>query len=255
MYIGWAVNVNKIILDSTSVKVGDKATIQDSLESGGQKKSRLVCANPPDSFNVTMSFSFSEESKDSNGYTEIERFWIWYKYQHCYGANPFIFPAILINSNRQQGDSLEHRQYIANQLNNQQHPQVPFTPDTVMDSEYYCITSAVEGSKSGTEMQISMTWETYATGSYTIPDEESAIDHIISTNGYVDVILTSTPISEPTVNTWDVMITNPLSVESQETIIACFFDGNVTARLYFNEKTVSGTYTVRIGEFTSTFIA
>ena len=253
MYIGWAVNVNKLVLDSSNVTVGEGATVKDSLESGGQSKSRLTCASPADRFSVTMAFSFAEESKDANGLTELDRFWAWYKYQHCYGVNPFQFPAILINTNRQTGNSVEERGYIADRLNNQQHPQTPYTEADIPDFEYYKITSAVQGSKSGTDLQISMTWETYATGAFTIPDETSAIDHITTENGYIDVVLTSTPSSEPTPATWTVYIEDPLHVQSVLTITNCVFDGDVTARLYFEPETQSGTYTVTIGDFTSQF--
>ena len=253
MYIGWAVNVNKIILDSTSVTVGDKATVKDGLESGGQSKSRLSCATPADIFSVTMAFSFDDESKDASGLTEIERFWAWYKYQHCYGVNPFQFPAILINSNRQIGDSTERREHIANTLNNQQQPQTPYTEADIPDFEYYRITSAVQGSKSGTDLQVSMTWEIHATGAFTIPDETSTIDHITAENGYIDVVLTSTPSSEPTTATWTVYIEDPLHVQSVLTITRCVFDGDVTARLYFEPRSQSGTYKVTIGDFSSQF--
>lgn len=253
MYIGWAVNVNKLVLDSSNVTVGEGATVKDALESGGQSKSRLSCASPADKFSVTMAFSFAEESKDSSGLTELDRFWTWYKYQHCYGVNPFQFPAILINSNRQTGNSYEDRGYIAARLNNTQHPQVPYTEADIPDFEYYKITSAVNGSKSGTDLSVNMTWETYATGAFTIPDEESTINSITAHNGYVDVVLTSTPSSEPTTDTWTVYVEDPMHTQTQLTINNCVFDGDVTARLYFDERTQTGTYKVTIGDFSSTF--
>lgn len=254
MYIGWATNINKEILDSTSVTVGENATVTDNLESGGQKKSRLASANVPDKFNVTMAFSFDDESKDANGYTELERFWIWYKYRHCYGVNPFKFNAILINSNRQNGDSVESRTHSANAYNNQQSPSTPLSESDIPDFEYYRITSAVEGSKSGNCLLITMTWETAATGSYTIPDEESSIDYIDAENGYVDVILTSTPDTEPIPTTWTVQIKQGESSYSDLAITNCVFDGDLTARLYFTERTIEGVYTVKIDTETSVFV-
>lgn len=245
MYIGWASNVNKIIIDSTSITVGEGATVEDGLEAGGQKKKRLVSANPADKYNVTMNFNFVD--KDSNGLTELERFYAWYKYAHCYGVNPFIFPAILINSNRQEGESQEDIEHIIQRIaNGDPTAKLP-------DNEYYIITSAVEGSKSGHDLQMTMTWETYATGSFTIPDETSTIQRISAENGCVDVILTSTPQTEPTVNTWTVYVKKGSGIEYAETINCCAFDGDVTAKLYFTPKTASGTYTVRIGEFTNQF--
>lgn len=254
MYIGWATNVNKVILDSTTLSVGEGAVVQDALETGGQKKSRLVCANPPDRFSITMMFDCDNKDIDheggwvGDGLTEYERFMAWYKYQHCYGMNPFQFPAILINSNRQNGCSTEEVEHIINRIANGD------TTAKLPDYEYYRITSATEGSKSGHDVQVTMTWETYATGAYTIPDDESAIDHIEAYNGYVDVILTATPASEPTKDTWTLYITSPApSSEEIETVLMCVFDGNVTARLYFEEKTTAGVYAVRIGDFIGTF--
>ncbi len=245
MYIGWANNVNKIIIDSTNITVGEGATVEDGLEAGGPKEKRLISANPPDKYSVIMNFNFVE--KDENGYTEVERFWAWYKFVHCYGVNPFEFPAVLINSNRQEGFSTEEVEHIVQRIIN--HDPTAKLPDT----EYYKITSAVEGSKSGHELQINMTWETHATGSYTIPDEVSTISHIEAYNGYIDVILTAPPSTEPTKNTWTVHVKKDSDAEITQTINACYFDGDVTAKLFFNPKTLDGTYTMRIDDFTSQF--
>jgi len=254
MYIGWPTNVNKIVLDSTNVTVGEGATVQDNLESGGEKKSRLVNANPADKFNVTMEFSFEEDSKDENNYTELDRFWIWYKYRHCYGTNPFKFPAILINSNHQEGNSVESREHAANAYNNQQQPVIPLTEADIPDTEYYKITSAANADKSGHCMRVSMTWETAATGPYTIPDDISEINRIEAHNGYVDVYLTSTPDTEPSENTWTVYFKKGNLDPEVLTINNVVFDGDTIARLYFTPETEAGTYTVTIGEETSQFV-
>jgi len=241
MYIGWATNVNKKILDSTSISVGNGATVEDSLETGGQKKKRLVCANPPDKYSVTMEFEC--DTKGADGLTEYERFMAWYKWQHCYGVNPFIFPAILINSNRQNGNSQEEIENIqARILNGDPTAKMP-------DEEYYQITSAVDGSKSGHHQQVSMTWETYATGAFTIPDEVATVQAISAQNGYVDITLTATPATEPTTQTWTLKIDNVITP-----VTACVFDGDVTVRYYFTPFVSPGRYTASIGDFTSTFV-
>ena len=234
MYIGWAANVNKIILDSTSVTVGDGATVGDSLETGGIKKRRVVSANPPDRYSVTMRFNFVDE--DENGLTELERFYSWYKYSHCYGTNPFEFSAILINSNRQKGASEEELEHIIQRIINGD------TTAKLPDSEHYVITSAVEGSKIGLEVEVKMTWETYATNSFTIPTETPSVDHVSAVNGYVDIILTEAPLSEPTTTTWSLKI-NSLPT----TVNACTYDGDLTARYYFTPITIAGTYLVTVG--------
>lgn len=242
MYIGWATNVNKDILDSTNITVGEGATVEDSIESGGQKKKRLARATTPDKYSIKMAFECTE--KDINGLTELERFYAWYKFMHCYGVNPFLFPAILINSNRQRGMSQEDVDNVIARIHNGD------ITAKLPDNEYYVIASAVEGSKSGNHLEINMTWETYATGSYSIAEDEVEIDHIEAENGYVDIIETSTPLSEPTSATWTLKINN---VTTQVT--ACTFDGDVTTRYYFEPKTTAGTYIVKVGDSEpSTFV-
>lgn len=234
-YCGWPVNVNKIILDSTPVTVGEGATVQDSLEAGGLKKSRLTCSNPPDKFSVTMDFDFSEKKYLNNKYTECDLFWAWYKTVHKYGTVPFQFPAILINSNRQEG-------YCQEEIG---HGSVP-------DLEYYCITSAVNGEKSGLSQRVTMTWETYATGVMQVEEEEFGVDHINATNGKIEVVLNSTPQYEPDSSTWTVYYRKVVSGQSDVTgtllISGCEFDGDRTAYLYFEEITEPGTYIITIAD-------
>lgn len=252
-YIGWATNVNKVILDSTTITVGDGATVQDALETGGQKKSRLVSATPADRYQVTMLFNCVDKGVDHDGawvgdnYTEYERFMRWFKYRHCYGVNPFKFPAILINSNQQRSASTEELEHITNRIENGD-----LTAE-LPDYEYYRITSAAEGSKTGHDQQISMTWETVATGAFSIPDNEVTVMTIAAENGYVDILLSASPTEEPTENTWTVMLSAAGDEFEQETVTHCVFDGDTTVRLYFEKKTKAGIYTVRIDGFQSSF--
>ena len=242
MYIGWANHVNKEILDSATITVGEGATVEDSLESGGQKKKRLISANPPDKYSVTMAFNCVDKNYTPSGatvndnLTELERFYAWYKHVHCYGTNPFIFPAILINSYRLNGESQESIEHIIERIRNGD------PTAKLPDNEYYIITSAVEGRKSGHHLEITMTWETYATGAYTIPDNEAVIDHIEAENGCVDIYLTAIPSTEPTIDTWDLYISKDSGTAAEETITAFAYDGNIHAKMYFEEKTVAGTY-------------
>lgn len=224
-YIGWANNVNKIILSSTSVTVGEGATVTDNLEAGGLKKTRVSCANPADKYSVTMEFDFV--NKDDNGLTELDRFYIWYKWSHCYGANPFMFPAILLNSNRQSGYSPESQNY---------------------DYEYYVIESAVDGNKSGLSQEVKMTWKTFATGPINIPDDTSAVDHITAENGCVTIFLTSTPSTEPSTATYPVSINDVAA-----TITGMQYDGTTTLKYYFTPFTTTGTYTVTVNGKTASF--
>ena len=245
-FITWATNVNKIIEDSTNVIVGEGGAQHDTLEAPGIKKSRTTCSNPPDKFAVTMNFNFVERGAD--GLTEIERFYSWYKWKHCYGTNPFKFPAILINSNRQIGSSVEERTYQANAINNQQHPEVPVTPDDIPQYEYYKITSAVDSSKSGNDQQVKMTWETYATGIISIPDDTVEVDKITPANGEVSILLTDTPQLEPDINTYSLAING-----EPEPVTGFMYDGAVNVTLFFDKKSAPGVYEVEVDGKTGSF--
>ena len=224
-YIGWPTNVNKTILDSTTVTVGEGATVQDTLEVGGQKKIRLACSNPPDKYEVTMNFSFAEESRDENGLTEIERFFTWYKWTHCYGVNPFIFPAILLNSNRQEG-------YIGQAYSQN------FNYKTV---EYYIITSAVQGSKSGTDQQVTMTWETHSTGIIQIPWKGETVERIEAHANKVRVYYSVAPTNDPTLTKYKFTMN-----DKEVTIQQVWFNGDKVADFYYLTVKDPGTYTVKI---------
>lgn len=230
MIIGWPTNVNKVILDSTSITVGEGAVVTDNMEVTGVKKRRLGCANPADKFQVNMEFNFSE--KDSNGYTELDRFYTWYKFNHQYGINPFEFPAILINSNRIEG-----------------YAQSEIRPGHIPDSECYVITSAVDGSKSGLCQQVKMTWETYATGVIHVQNNTVSVNSISAENGCVSVNFTDTPTTEPTMNDFSSMKINGVALS----ISAIVFDGNVTESVYFEPVTTPGTYTITFGNKSATF--
>ena len=240
MLIGWPINVNKDVLDSTNIKIGENATVKDSTESGAPKRSRVTCANPPDVYSVSMDFDCITKGED--GLTEYERFTSWYKWKHCFGTNPFEFPAILINSNRQEGMSQEEVEHIIERIKN--HDQTAKLPD----NEYYIITSSIDGGKSGLCQRVNMTWETFATQPILIADDESTVDSIVAENGYVDILLTSTPETEPTKNTWTLMIDNVITP-----VITAVFDGDVTVRYYFEELSDIGIHTVALGGKTDTF--
>lgn len=247
-YIGWANNVSKVILSSTNITVGENATVQDSIESGGAKKSRLACSNPSDKYAVTMAFSFAEESKDEYGLTEIDRFWAWYKWKHQYGVNPFKFPAILLNTNRQKGYSLEERTYEANRLNNQLE-RADITEDMIPNHEFYRITSAVNATTEGTDQKVTMTWENYATGTIVVPDETAYLMRISATNGYVDLIFSDTPETEPISENYTLYIDTVATVVSKSS-----FDGDKTLRMYFTPLTDTGTHTAQVNALSDTFV-
>lgn len=236
--IGWAANVNQIILDSTTVTVGEGATVSDTIESSGQKRFRLACSNPPDKYNVKMAFDCM--AQDKNGLTELERFYAWLKWAHCFGLNPFQFPAILLNSNRKR-NYLEHD-------SQDDHGGHPVIYNKKTDYEYYTITSTAEAQKSGNSMEVSMTWQTYSSGYIKITDTETEIDHISASNGCVAVFYKNTLSSYPAVNSFTLTVDG-----AAEKIKRLTYDGEQTVYLYFSKKTEAGTYRAQVGGAISTF--
>lgn len=231
--IGWPAGVNMTILDSTTVTVGQGATESDTAEGSGLKRMRLVCANPPDVYQVKMAFDFSEKNSrgKKDGFTELERFWTWFKWVHNYGVNPFKFPSILLNSNRQQGYGEEELSY-----------------GLTGTYEYYRITSAVEAQKSGLSQELSMTWETYATGYISVPDSEAEIDSIRAENGQVVLCLTDRLAVYPSETSYTLKIGG-----QQETVTAAVYDGELAVTLHFKAYEAAGTYTAEVDGHTATF--
>ena len=220
-YVGWPDNVNKVILDNCKVTVGKGATVKDSLETGGKSKSRMSCANPPDEFSVEMNFKWNE--KDANGYTEKDRFLNWYKYVLKYAQNSFYFPSILLNSNNSTGNDSE---------------QIDYGKST--SYEWYRIVSEPEFTKSGMDVKCTMTWRTDATGFIEIPEESAAIDHVVYTNGCIEVSFGSDLQTEPTPNDFSLIVSGTVTTRTALTY------SDRTACLYFASKTASGTYPVTL---------
>ena len=137
-YIGWAVGVNKTILDATTIAVGDNALRTDELESG-HKTSVQKSPYTPEKYSVKMSFDWINPV-GTTGKTEYQLFTEWYKYQHKCGAIPFEFPQIIYSSNTGI-------------------PALDPLTQKVEYTEFYRITSAIDGGKSGEHVAITMTWE------------------------------------------------------------------------------------------------
>jgi len=251
-YCSWATGVNKIILDSTTISAGNNAAVSDELESGGIAKRRLICSNPPDTYSVVMSFDFVTPVR--NGYTELELFYAWYKHVHKFGTVPFQFPAILINSNRQAGYSQEEIGYL---LNRRKNAGETITEDDIPDHEYYKITSAVEGSKSGNSLEIRMTWETYATGTIQVEDESFEVDRIVPSNGSVEVVMSIAPSYEPNSATWTVYYKTAETEPAALTITNILYDGDRTAVLFFDKfkPEVTTEYTLILEDKEESFVA
>ena len=156
-YIGWSTGVNRVILDTSTPTFGENALRNDELESGG-KRSIQKRAYVPDVFAVTMEFDWVNEvilhkyDQDGNiipnqdihtGKTEFQLFVDWYKYEHKYGTVPFEFPKILYSQNT--GIDIFDDNDIGSEFR--------YGNDNV---EFYKITNAVQGSKSGERVNVSL---------------------------------------------------------------------------------------------------
>lgn len=209
VYTSWPVNVNRRIIDSTNVTVGEGAVITEQIEGSPNNRRRMLCANPPDKYSVTMHFNCYD--KDESGLTEKDRFFNWYKGIHKYGTVPFEFPSILFNSNLKESYDTEE---VAR-------GKIPFY-------EKYIITSAVSGQKHGFDVEVTMTWETFATGIYEVPYTKSVVDAIEFHNGYAIVSLANVGKTVP--------ITENFSVEMDD--VACKYG------VYSNETDSTFVYVI-----------
>lgn len=97
----WATGVNRIVLNETSITVGQNA-LQTSSTENGSEQSLLRSSGVPDQYNVSMYFSNSTKDAfylnhvDSNGnhITEWQAFLNWFKYEIEMGTLPFYFSSI-----------------------------------------------------------------------------------------------------------------------------------------------------------------
>lgn len=235
-YIGWATQCNRVILDSTNITLGDNALRTESLESG-YKRSIARSAFVPEKYQVKMAFNWTDEIGNT-GKTEFDFFTDWYKYRHKYGQIPFEFPKLLYSSNT--GIDV--------------YDTVNLRPSVV---EFYKITSAVTGQKSGGEIEVDMTWETVYGGVVSIETPLPSILNIEAHPDYVDIHFATVSDTAPTSNNFTLYIDN-VAAE----ISGFCFDGSYTVRLYYshhNHATVTfalddyAGFTVESGVYTSTF--
>ena len=237
-YIGWATGVNRTILDSTSFTFGDNALKSDELENGLKRTQKRSAFNP-DKFSVKMVFDWVNHvyiNGVDTGKTEFQLFTEWYKYQHKYCSVPFEFPRILYSQNTG----------IMVIDNNNHNTNV----------EYYKITQAINGSKSGECIEVDMTWEAVYGGVVSLDTATPAIQSIHGTSNYVDIFFSSVALTEPT----NQMFTVYIDDNEVEKTGFCF-DGSYTARIYYNyvlHGTVTfgmsyGGTTITPGMYTSEF--
>lgn len=207
-YIGWATNVNRIILDSTTITLGDKATITDELNSG-LKRTRLKGPFCPDIYQVTMDFDWVTVGSD--GLTEIQRFYEWYKFKHKYGTVPFEFPKIIYS----------HETGVASSSYGSR-------------VEYYKITSAVEAKKYGTSQRVTMTWETVYAGVISIQEQPAEVSNLECTSNYVDINFSYIGDTAPLSSDFEIKLNG--SVLSD---FGFYYDNSLKVRIYFPQQYTS----------------
>lgn len=227
-YIGWPTGVNQVILDSTTISIGEGALRTDELENG-HKQSVQKSPYVPEKYQVKMVFDWVNEV-GSTGKTEYQLFTEWYKYKHKCGSVPFEFPKILYSSNLgiPTMDAHQNTQYV----------------------EYYKITSATEGVKSGECVDVTMTWEAVYTGVVTIATSTPAVATVVAHQTYLDVIFSEVSDTAPVSSMFSVY-TRPNSSSSWTavTVAGFVFDGTSTARLYYDQQTIGHQMTIAINNY------
>lgn len=241
-YTGWATGVNRIILDSTSFTFGENALKNDELENG-LKRSKKRSAFCPDKFSVKMAFNWVDEvilhtydaqgnilTDIPTGKTEFQLFTEWYKYQHKYGSVPFEFPRILYSQNTGI--------LIYDEVNGN---------DTV---EYYKITSAVSGNKSGDCIEITMDWEAVYGGVVSVDSVSPAVVGMTATTTYMDIYFSEVADTAPVAQMFSLFFDDVLTPKT-----GFCFDGSKTARIYYSEIESGTTVTFSLDNYAGLSIA
>lgn len=227
-YIGWPIGVNRVILDSTTITVGENALQQDELENG-RKTSILKSSFIPEKFAVKMSFNWYDVV-GTTGKTEYQLFTEWYKYKHKCGVIPFEFPNILYSS--ESGIKVKDE-----------------PSDSIRSVQYYKITSSTEGSKSGYDISITMTWESVYSGTVSITTPEPMVLDIAAHSKFLDVVFSDVSDTAPTLSHFKVY-RKPTQNDSysEVTVTGFVFDGSYTVRLYYDEIQ-SGIFSIAIDDY------
>jgi len=217
-YTGWPTGVNRIIEDSSNITLGENALKNDELENG-LKRSRKRGAFCPDKFSVKMRFNWVDEviiNNQNTHKTEYNLFTDWYKYIHKYGSVPFEFPKILYS---QDTGILIY--------------------DTVengpINVEYYKITSAVPGNKSGDDIVVDTTWEAVYGGIVDIATQTPLVLGCSAKADYIDIEFSALGTTAPTSQMFTVYSgSTEGSTDNTVTIKGFYYDNANTVRIYYD---------------------
>lgn len=213
----WATGVNKIILESSSISVGENATLEEETASG-KKITILKGSFVPIRYSIEMEFDWVTPIKD--GKTEYQLFLEWYQYRHKYGTVPFAFPKIIYSP--QSGISNEDK--------------------NPSEYEFYSIKGAVKGAKHGNSVKVNMTWKNVYTGVISVSETVPEINGITKvTKDYVEISFSTTNDIEPLISDFSLKIDNTTSV------IGGYIFDSFEGRIYFSSPLSTGNHIVAIG--------
>lgn len=212
MNIGWALNVNKDVIDSTTLDLGE-GVIETETETG-KVDTYLKSSCVPEVINITMDFDFFE--KDENGLTEFDRFCRWFKYEHKYGSVPFEFPTIY-----RTGE------------------------DALKKLSVYRIKKSPTFSKRGYQQRASMVWEEVFKEMISIPDSVVLIQGGYVENGKLHIELNEPLNKSPATGMFDITFYKNEAVVSNS-ISDVTADG-ASLDFYFNELP-AGRYQIYVSD-------
>lgn len=221
-YIGWPTNVNRTILDSTNLTIGENALDSDAM-GNGLKRSVQKNGFVPEKYEVTMTFNWTKPVADT-GKNEFQLFEEWFKYRHKYGSVPFEFPSIIYSPNPGTG-----------------YYDTDVGENVVV--EYYKITSGLKCTKSGEEVSVTMTWESVYTGVISIDTPTPACEGIEAHTSFVDVYFTEVSDTAPVHDQFTVSDNG-----TDLTQVGFCYDGLMTVRIYYSYRT-HGSISVHIENY------
>lgn len=210
MKLGWPVNVNQIIIDSTTLDLGE-GTVEQEMQNG-KTETWLKSSCIPETINVTMDFDFFE--KDENGLTEFDRFTRWFKFKHKYGTVPFEFPTIYK------------------------------TGREITSYSTYKIKGSPKFTKRGLAQRASMVWTEDFKEFVNIPNKKLELERIFAENGSVYLFFNNSPDEIVTTDKFSINFKQNDS-EIDVPITSIKTDNNVVTYTFPPFSTV-GTYSVTV---------
>lgn len=223
--ITWATGVNKTILESSSILVGENATIQEETLSG-KKITILKGSFVPKKYSIEMDFDWEKPIRGSK--TEYQLFLEWYEYRHKFGTVPFIFPKIIYSP--RTGIKIEDE-------------------NSPCEYEYYKIEGSIDGVKHGSSVKVKMTWKEVYSGILSVADPVSMMNGILKvTKNYVEVSFSTESDVEPFQSDFSLIIDNATAD------IGGFAFDSFEGRLYFVSPLLSGKHRVHVQYKEDSFI-